>query len=275
MRFNNLFNSKYAGRKLEQTLEDFKEFDSKMQQGYQYLSDGELDKAVGTWIGIWNEMMDYMEKHNIKTFEEFDGIYDGTQFVSNWVNDFEDCLNGIVAKSNDREVLNAYGSMRIYLNQQILQFVDKDDELSIENAKRAIAETHFYMGNIKKGDELFEKYLSDDPRWGWGWIGWSDFYWIFYGNKQNDYPKAEAILKKALAVEELRDREDVMERLMNFYDETDRADEAAAIKRELNKLVKSHQPVKTNMQVISAAKVGRNDPCPCGSGKKYKKCCGK
>lgn len=23
------------------------------------------------------------------------------------------------------------------------------------------------------------------------------------------------------------------------------------------------------------AKVGRNDPCPCGSGKKYKKCCGR
>ena len=27
------------------------------------------------------------------------------------------------------------------------------------------------------------------------------------------------------------------------------------------------EPVKT-------VKVGRNDPCPCGSGKKYKKCCG-
>jgi preprotein translocase subunit SecA len=24
----------------------------------------------------------------------------------------------------------------------------------------------------------------------------------------------------------------------------------------------------------AAVKVGRNDPCPCGSGKKYKKCCG-
>jgi preprotein translocase subunit SecA len=23
-----------------------------------------------------------------------------------------------------------------------------------------------------------------------------------------------------------------------------------------------------------AEKVGRNDPCPCGSGKKYKRCCG-
>ncbi|MDD4439163.1 MAG: SEC-C metal-binding domain-containing protein [Tissierellia bacterium] len=21
-------------------------------------------------------------------------------------------------------------------------------------------------------------------------------------------------------------------------------------------------------------KIGRNEPCPCGSGKKYKKCCG-
>ena len=29
------------------------------------------------------------------------------------------------------------------------------------------------------------------------------------------------------------------------------------------------QPVKV------AKKVGRNDPCPCGSGKKYKKCHGK
>jgi hypothetical protein len=24
----------------------------------------------------------------------------------------------------------------------------------------------------------------------------------------------------------------------------------------------------------SASAVGRNDPCPCGSGKKYKQCCG-
>ena len=27
--------------------------------------------------------------------------------------------------------------------------------------------------------------------------------------------------------------------------------------------------------IRSSVKTGRNDPCPCGSGKKYKKCCGK
>jgi uncharacterized protein YecA (UPF0149 family) len=26
--------------------------------------------------------------------------------------------------------------------------------------------------------------------------------------------------------------------------------------------------------IVRGPKIGRNDPCPCGSGKKYKKCCG-
>ena len=33
-------------------------------------------------------------------------------------------------------------------------------------------------------------------------------------------------------------------------------------------------PQRPVRRPTSAAKVGRNDPCPCGSGKKYKKCCG-
>ena len=32
---------------------------------------------------------------------------------------------------------------------------------------------------------------------------------------------------------------------------------------------------KKSGTVITGKKVGRNDPCPCGSGLKYKKCCGK
>jgi len=35
------------------------------------------------------------------------------------------------------------------------------------------------------------------------------------------------------------------------------------------------EPVSKKEPVINKNKVGRNDPCPCGSGKKYKKCCGK
>ena len=28
-------------------------------------------------------------------------------------------------------------------------------------------------------------------------------------------------------------------------------------------------------KMVTSNKIGRNEPCPCGSGKKYKKCCGK
>jgi len=37
----------------------------------------------------------------------------------------------------------------------------------------------------------------------------------------------------------------------------------------------AREPAEITMPIRrSEAKVGRNDPCPCGSGKKYKKCCG-
>ena len=32
---------------------------------------------------------------------------------------------------------------------------------------------------------------------------------------------------------------------------------------------------KSSTTVVKGKKVGRNDPCPCGSGKKYKHCCGR
>ncbi len=58
------------------------------------------------------------------------------------------------------------------------------------------------------------------------------------------------------------------------------------IKRAAGKLIEREQvakPTSTNMDSTSGSinktvrgvkKIGRNDPCPCGSGKKYKKCCG-
>jgi uncharacterized protein len=34
------------------------------------------------------------------------------------------------------------------------------------------------------------------------------------------------------------------------------------------------QGIDPRVSSASTKKAGRNDPCPCGSGKKYKKCCG-
>ncbi len=61
--------------------------------------------------------------------------------------------------------------------------------------------------------------------------------------------------------------------------------------RELGERTRNVEEVEAEQEVLAKAKqersknperyklkpgqtVGRNDPCPCGSGKKYKKCCG-
>ena len=42
---------------------------------------------------------------------------------------------------------------------------------------------------------------------------------------------------------------------------------------KIQEIVKKYKQSKTVRR--ESPKVGRNDPCPCGSGKKYKHCCGK
>ena len=47
----------------------------------------------------------------------------------------------------------------------------------------------------------------------------------------------------------------------------------ALLDADTRKALYKEQKLSTTV-VNTQPKVGRNDPCPCGSGKKYKKCCG-
>jgi len=44
---------------------------------------------------------------------------------------------------------------------------------------------------------------------------------------------------------------------------------------EERKMVMNQGEETEKKPIRTGAKTGRNDPCPCGSGKKYKKCCGR
>jgi uncharacterized protein YchJ len=53
---------------------------------------------------------------------------------------------------------------------------------------------------------------------------------------------------------------------LNFKDEHVLKDKINTYKRERINLLKSED-------IVRNISIGRNEPCPCGSGKKYKKCC--
>ncbi|MBW2505325.1 MAG: preprotein translocase subunit SecA [Deltaproteobacteria bacterium] len=76
-----------------------------------------------------------------------------------------------------------------------------------------------------------------------------------------------------------RIRQEVLQKL--FRVQLAKEDEVAEMEAEQRRkrLALTRQGAPTNAahtpQVREEEKVGRNEPCPCGSGKKYKKCCGK
>ena len=63
-----------------------------------------------------------------------------------------------------------------------------------------------------------------------------------------------------------------MERLIPFLREVGKSDEADTLEAD----EKKHEEeihARWTPQVRKEPKIGRNDPCPCGSGRKFKKCC--
>ena len=58
-------------------------------------------------------------------------------------------------------------------------------------------------------------------------------------------------------------------------DQEKRLLEAICVQHEIDHLngITIHDRENKSKPIISEKKIGRNDPCPCGSGKKYKKCC--
>ena len=61
------------------------------------------------------------------------------------------------------------------------------------------------------------------------------------------------------------------DKIQYTYEEDDDDDDEYVEKEEKAFDNVSHR----SFTVVNKRKVGRNEPCPCGSGKKYKHCCGK
>ncbi|ERJ12241.1 SECA protein [Haloplasma contractile SSD-17B] len=97
----------------------------------------------------------------------------------------------------------------------------------------------------------------------------------------------EKAIRDVLNVFEEVDQEDMLELidLFKLYKKSNHADDERfildyqVVAAGENPVIKVRsQPVselkKAKNPNMNKTKVGRNEPCPCGSGKKYKKCCG-
>ena len=178
------------------------------------------------------------------------------------------------------ELHNAGIEDKIYFKKRIeyctdfLKYVG-DDRLTIENTRRAIADSYFALGDEAECDRLYSEWLETDPKWGQGYVGWARNYEHGWHGRKN-MEKAACLYEKALGIDGLRDWEDVIGQALSFYEEIENNDKIDELRNELSQLqAESPKHLTDHGQTpASSKKIGRNNPCPCGSGKKYKKCCG-
>lgn len=250
-------------------MEKYKKADEKIASGYQYFSNDETAKACDVLLDAWEDIKAIMAEDQVKDLTELEEKYQWTGFLFNYVQDLEEQLHNAGVENEQ------YLPKRIRYCEELLQICGDKDELLIENTRRAIADSHYALGSEKECDRLYSMWLTSDPTWGWGYIGWSDCY--HFGTKKiaANYVKAEEIISKALEEKDLKDRDDVLDRAVEIYTALGKEQKVEELKKELlalTKATKSRAAINAPAHVI---KIGRNDPCPCGSGKKYKKCCGK
>jgi hypothetical protein len=277
--------------------------DDKMQAGYAACETGDTLQACRLWLETWHAILGIIDRAGMDSLDEFDDRFGGTQSVFNWVQDVETELHNAGLEEP------RFFHERISLCEMMLDRFP-DGTIPIDNFKAALAESHFELGDHQTGDRLFRVWLEDAPQWGSGWITWSDCYWLFAKAERKDTTRAEEILQDGLASPDVENRVHILERLQLLYGETGRDKEAEGVREEIKQEPKSTTTVRfapDSMQVRQTYdfgeeglpleelpnlarslqpgrsadggsferkhRVGRNDPCPCGSGKKFKKCC--
>ena len=205
-----IHSSKYFGVKPKPVAKEFVGLDKQMQIGYGLLNNNIEKKAINAWAKTLEEIKSYMELNNIVSLDKFDKIFNGNENVENWIQDYEMVLGDVIGQSMGKDK-ETYAKQLIELLEFIIQVTKKDDLLNL-SSQRFIAEAHYSLRDVEKGEEAYLNLINTNPNYVWGYVGYSDEYWLNHKEDKN-YQKAKSILSQALENENLEDREIAEERL--------------------------------------------------------------
>jgi tetratricopeptide (TPR) repeat protein len=250
-------------------LADIKTIDSKIMEGYKLLSSHKIVNACDIWLEAWEGLKTFMSENSVDDINLAHIEHNWSEFPSNYVQDLEAELHNAGLRNPE------YFKKRIIYCTELLAYVGDDTQMK-QNTCRAIADSYYEMGETAECDRLYEKWLAEDPKWGWGYLGWFMCYESTYNGRQ-DITKATEIINRALNEPDVRGRLDIVDKALVFYEENGGgAGLLTSLRDEFSKLTAASPGHQTDHKAIpvTSVKIGRNDPCPCGSGKKYKKCHG-
>jgi hypothetical protein len=238
------------------------------QEGYALNLEDDIIGCCDKWLEAWEMIKELFTEGTAKDIFDLNDKYEWKEFPSNSVQDLEMELHNAGLKDK------AYHLKRIDFCQELLQWCGTKDELLIRNTRWAIADAHYEIGDESSGEQLYKEWMEEDPDCCWVYCGWSDCFRLDKSGAGNE--KAEKILLAGYERSGLQERENVVERLITLYEEMGESEKVKEFKKIYAELqrVESKNSKILKPTPVKSEKIGRNAPCPCGSGKKYKKCCG-
>jgi tetratricopeptide (TPR) repeat protein len=223
-----------------------------IKNGYKEFSYGRTREAADIWLPAWKDAQNLLIQGNYKTQKEILDLF-GDIFL-NWFFDLD-----IALMESDMH------SERLDFNRYVLTISDYMDQ---DNPRMNVAESLASLNRYEEAESTLSKWLEEDSLWAGGWTCWAN---ILLDN--DDDEKAREIMERGMTTLEDSPKDvdfqffyQNAEAVYKRIGATDRAAYCANKFRELALKAKA---------VSESSKVGRNDPCTCGSGKKYKKCCGR
>ncbi|MCQ2559669.1 MAG: SEC-C domain-containing protein [Clostridia bacterium] len=188
-------------------------------------------------------------------------------------------LNGYLRQESKKEIPEVIEQWKQFNQNFVSLTFEKGDEQFQESVRMALAESYAWAGDLAKVEELYDQWLTEDPLWGSGWIGLASVYDLMknrnleVSNNSKIIPQAKTAGEKAIKIaDKLVEMERNQHNVRRFRE---LGHIIALLYHEAGHELKADLVLKMAHKPLTSAKVDRNAPCPCGSGKKYKKCCGR
>jgi len=241
------------------------------------ISDDDEEKAAVSFLAVWSVMKEYVI-HNLyrdtTTGIEKPDISDISE-MTEYNMDFDSLLPemGMILSNTHRY------QQAIDFSKEVLELFSWEcskADIFKDDIGQALAD----MGKTDESDAWYQKWMEAEPDNGNCINGYAFCYQI-----RGDIERAITIVESHLPEKEIADKkyENLYIRAVDLYDQNGESKKAEHFRQLLEEIHSSFsddivfdiEDEQCQKPVVKGKKIYPNDLCPCGSGKKYKKCCGK
>lgn len=193
-------------------------FDWIQQEEFEEMANNSI-KASKCGLVAWEKLLSLMKQLNVRNIYELPEHVIPTIDLLHWADYLTDELSN--ACREDKSLLSEKLKFCKSYVEMHEGFLDKDVS-NLGNIRTSLAQTYYQIGELEVADTLFRGWLQLEPDWGWGWIGWSDCFWLWkFLGIEMDYDKAEKLLRKGLSIPNVRNKNMILERLQDLFEERD------------------------------------------------------